>query len=112
MYETVRDFISKHKIFSSLKLYILVVVFAIGLFISIFIRGNMVTTAKNMAVVNKEEDILVHLSVFLEYLTANNILVDRASDEVDKELSQLSSSLGGRVLFVDSNFKIIKLISG
>lgn len=108
MYETVRDFISKHKIFSSLKLYILVVVFAIGLFISIFIRGNMVTTAKNMAVVNKEEDILVHLSVFLEYLTANNILVDRASDEVDKELSQLSSSLGGRVLFVDSNFKIIK----
>ena len=72
------------------------------------IHHSIVKTYEDQAVSLRTSDVSNQLRIISNHLVSYNYLYDPSSEVINAEIEQLSNLYDGRVLIIDSNFKIIK----
>ncbi|MDD3370180.1 MAG: HAMP domain-containing sensor histidine kinase [Lachnospiraceae bacterium] len=106
MMEKTREVLSK--LLRSLKLRIFLIILIAGIIPSIVLKNGIVRNYENRAVSVRQSDVQAQLKILANHLITYSYLQDTSSDVINAELEQLSSLYDGRVMIINSNFKIIK----
>lgn len=101
----------------SLRARIFVIILTVGIIPSILMRYGIVNNYENRAVNQRAATVQNQLKIIANHLVNNNYLTNYRSDEqayrnskavINAELEMLSNLYEGRVMIINSNFKIIK----
>lgn len=101
----------------SLRTQIFIIILAVGICSSILIRYGVVDNYEKRAVEQRSTTVQNQLMILANHLVSNNYISNyrsqnqlyRSSSEViNAELEMLSNLYEGRVMIIDSNFKVIK----
>lgn len=101
----------------SLRTRIFVIVLAVGIIPSIWMRYGIVDNYENRAVDQRVATVQNQLKIIANHLVNNNYLTNYRSNEqeyrnsravINAELEMLSNLYEGRVMIINSNFKVIK----
>ena len=92
----------------SLKVYIFCLMFLIGIVPSIIMRLGILDNYEERAVSLRASDVTTQYKIIASHLLNYNYLQDTASEVINAELEQMSNLYGGRVLIINSNFRIVK----
>lgn len=101
----------------SLRARIFVIMLTVGIIPSILMRYGIVNNYENRAVNQRATTVQNQLKIIANHLVNNNYLTNYRSDEqayrnskavINAELEMLSNLYEGRVMIINSNFKIIK----
>lgn len=101
-------FFSRFKLLRSLKLRIFVLLLLTGILPTIAIQHTIVRNYESQAVALRTSDVSSQLKIIANHLVSCNYLYDTSSEVIGAEIQQLSNLYDGRVLIIDSHFKIIK----
>ncbi|HAL02981.1 MAG TPA: two-component sensor histidine kinase [Lachnospiraceae bacterium] len=94
------------KFFRSYRFRIFLIIILIGIISSELVRRNVISTYMDNAIDIKTSEVTSQMKILSNHLLAYNYLVDSSSEVINAELNQMSSLYGGRVLIMDSNFKV------
>jgi signal transduction histidine kinase len=94
--------------FRSLKIRIFWVIMLAGLIPCIILHYCLLERYMDNAIEVRTNEVQTQVKIIADHLLNYNYLLDNSSEVVNAELSQLSNLYDGRVLIIDSNFKIIK----
>lgn len=92
----------------SLKVYIFCLMFLIGIVPSIIMRIGILDNYEERAVSLRASDVTTQYKIIASHLMNYNYLQDTSSEVINAELEQMSNLYGGRVLIINSNFRIVK----
>ena len=101
----------------SLRIRFFFIILAVGIFSSIVMRYGIVNNYEERAVEQRSTTVQNQLMILANHLISNNYMANynsqdqtyRASQQViNAELEMLSNLYEGRVMIIDSNFKIVK----
>lgn len=92
----------------SLKARIFLIIVIVGMLPSIWIQGAILTNYENRAVSLRISDVQNQMKIIADHLLNYNYLQDTSSGIINAELDQISNLYDGRVLIINSNFKIVK----
>lgn len=98
----------KIPILRSLKTYIFVLMLIIGIVPSIIMRVGILQNYEERAVSLRVSDVTTQYKIIANHLLNYNYLQDTSSDVINAELEQMSNLYDGRVLIINSNFRIVK----
>lgn len=94
--------------FRSLKFRIFVIMMVIGIIPSVITRQCILINYEDRAVNVRTSDVMNQCRILANHLLSYGYMTDTSIDTVNGELEQLSNLYDGRVLIIDSNFRIIK----
>lgn len=106
--EAIRNGQSKLSIIYSVQFRIFLIICITGIFSCLFMRFGIMRSYQNRAVEVRTQDVQNQLVILADHLITYNYLQDSSSEIINAELKQLSDLYDGRVLVIDSNFRIIK----
>ncbi|MDE6904888.1 MAG: two-component sensor histidine kinase [Lachnospiraceae bacterium] len=96
------------RIFKSMKLWLILIFLLIGTIPAAILRGGILRSYETKAVSNRSIDILSQSRILGNQIIFNNYLEDTSSEIINSQLEQLSNIYDGRVMVIDSNFRIVK----
>lgn len=117
MFEKIKERIISLITLRSLKARIFVLLLIAGIVPSVMMRYGIVSNYEERAVEYRTTTVQNQLKILANHLISNNYLVNNLSEEqsvntsrevINAELEMLSNLYEGRVMIIDSNFKIIK----
>lgn len=92
----------------SLKLRIFLIIMIIGIVPCIVIRYGILNNYEERAVSLRTSDVQTQVKIIADHLLNYNYLQETSSEVINAELDQLSNLYDGRVLIINSNFKVVK----
>lgn len=101
----------------SLRARIFVLLLVVGIVPSVMMRYGIMSNYEERAVEQRTASVQNQLRIIANHLISNNYLISNLSEEqsantsrevINAELEMLSNLYEGRVMIIDSNFKIIK----
>ncbi len=117
MIERIKEKLKKVVIFRSLRARIFVIILLTGVIPSVLMRYGIVENYEERAVELRISTVQNQLMILANHLISNNYLANYRSDDsnfrtskevINAELEMLSNLYEGRVMIINSNFKIIK----
>ena len=108
MADKIKTFLKKFKIWRSLKLRLLIIIFLMGIIPSIIMRLGILENYESRAVAVRISDVQTQLRIIANHLITYNYLQDTSSEVIGAELEQISNLYNGRVLIINGNLKVVK----
>lgn len=102
------NLIQKMHIVRSLKFRIFMIILAVGIIPTAFLRAAILQNYEQRAVSVRTSDVQNQIKILANHLITYNYLSDTSSEVVNAELSQLSDLYDGRVIVIDQNCNILK----
>lgn len=105
------------QVFKSLRVHILVIILAVGIFSSVLMRYGIVENYEDRAVEQRSTAVQSQLMIIANHLISNNYIANYSSKDqtytvskevINAELEMLSNLYEGRVMVIDRNFKVVK----
>lgn len=105
------------QVFRSLRARIFIIILAVGIFSSFLMRYGIVDNYEERAVEQRSTSVKNQLMILANHLVSNNYIVNYSSKDqtyttsrevINAELEMLSNLYEGRVMIIDSNFKVVK----
>lgn len=95
-------------VYKSLSLWLFLSFLMIGIVPGMVLQTGMLKSYEKKAVSNRSIDILSQVKILSNQIIFNGYIEDVSSEIVNSQLEQLSNIYDGRVMVINSNFKIIK----
>ncbi|MGL5259012.1 MAG: ATP-binding protein [Lachnospiraceae bacterium] len=92
----------------SLRIRIFTLLLSIGIIPSVVISYTLINNYTEWAVNVRASEVSNQFRIIANHLIAYNYLQDPSSEVINAELDQLSNLYDGRVLIINSNFKVVK----
>lgn len=92
----------------SLKARIFLIILLVGIIPSVCMRYGVVRSYEKRAVSQRTTMVQNQLKILTNHLLTYNYLQDTSSEVINAELDMLSSLYDGRVLIINSNFRVVK----
>lgn len=92
----------------SLKTYIFLLMLIIGIVPGIIMGIGILQNYEERAVTLRASDVTTQYKIIANHLLNYNYLQDTSSEVINAELEQMSNLYDGRVLIINSNFRIVK----
>ena len=99
---------SVKKILKSMKLRIFIIIVIVGIIPTIIFRTVLQNPIENEMVASKMDRLLSQCNLLKNHIISENYMEFRESASIDAELSQLSAMYDGRVMLINTDFRIIK----
>ncbi|MCM1258178.1 MAG: cell wall metabolism sensor histidine kinase WalK [Roseburia sp.] len=96
------------RVFKSLKLWLILIFLIIGTIPAAILRGGILRSYMSKAVSNRSIDILSQSRILGNQIIFNNYLEDTSSEIINSQLELLSNIYDGRIMVINSNFRIVK----
>ena len=108
MLKTIISFIiQKSKLLKSLKFRILVIVLLVGAVSITVMRAGILNDYVSRAVSNQTNNAVTQFRILSNHLSKVKFLENTDDNKTDEELSLFSSFFNGRILVIDSNFRVV-----
>ena len=108
MIKRIYEKIKRISILRSFRVRIFLLMLVIGILPSIVIRNGVLSNYETRAVDVKISEVQNQFKIIANHLITYNYLQDTSSEVINAELGQLSNLYDGRVLIINSNFKVLK----
>lgn len=92
----------------SFKLRIFLIIILAGLFGSVLMWNGIINNFEEDNINSRTNEVVNQMKIVANHLLSYHYLQDTSSEVINAELSQLSTVYNGRILIIDSNFRIIK----
>lgn len=99
---------SVKKILKSMKLRIFIIIVIVGIVPTIIFRTAIQNPIEHEMVASKMDRLLSQCSLLKNHIISENYIETKDSDSIDAELAQLSAMYDGRVMLINTDFRIIK----
>ena len=96
------------KLLRSMRLWLFVMTFAIGLLPCIMLSHVLLSSYERKAIDIRTADVTNQLHIISDHLITHKYMQVNSSESIDAELSQLSNLYNGRILIIDQDLRIIK----
>ncbi|MGN0266506.1 MAG: sensor histidine kinase [Lachnospiraceae bacterium] len=96
------------RFFKSVRFRILILLIIFGVVPCLFLRVGVVSAYESRAVSLRTSEITSQAKLTAAQVVANHYLTDTSNSSVTAQLDQLSTLYDGRVLLIDSSFRIVK----
>ena len=108
MWEKIKEQIAKISLLQSLRVRIFLLLLVMGMVPGAITRSTLLNNYEERAVNVKISEVSNQYKIIANHLLTYNYLQDPSSEMINAELNQISNLYDGRVLVVNSNFKVIK----
>lgn len=108
MWENYREKVVHFLSWKSMKARIFLIILAAGIIPSVVMRFGILNNYEERAVSLRISDVQAQVKIIADHLLNYNYLQDTSSEVINAELDQLSNLYDGRVLIINSNFRIVK----
>ena len=108
MWEKMKGQIAQISLIKSLRVRIFLLLLVMGLVPSAIARNTILNNYEERAVNVKISEVSNQFKIIANHLLTYNYLKDPSSEVINAELNQISNLYDGRVLIINSNFKVIK----
>lgn len=108
MWDKSREKIISFLSWKSLRTRIFLIILAAGIIPSVVLRFGILNNYEERAVSVRISDVQTQMKIIADHLLNYNYLQDTSSEVINAELEQISNLYDGRVLIINSNFKIVK----
>lgn len=108
MWSKIVDGFKSIKFFRSLRVRLCLIIFIVGMVPGLCMFYGMISSYTSNEVTVQSNNVLSQAKILANHLITYNYLLDTSSEIINAELAQISNMYDGRVLIIDSNFKIIK----
>mgnify|MGYP003293184816 CR=1 FL=1 len=108
MWEKIKNQFNKISLFRSLRIRIFFLLLIMGMIPSYITRTALLQNYEERAVNVKISEVSNQFKIIANHLLTYNYLQDASSEVINAELNQISNLYDGRVLVINSNFKVIK----
>lgn len=98
----------KMKFLHSLKFRLFLILVIVGILPNIVLHIGIMRTYESRAVSNRTIDILSQSKILGNQIVTYNYIQNPSSEVINAQLEQLSNIYDGRIMIIDSNFKIIR----
>jgi len=92
----------------SLRLRIFLIIIVTGVIPCILIKDGILNNYEERAVSLRTSDVQTQVKIIADHLLNYNYLQETSSEVINAEIDQLSNLYDGRVLIINSNFKVVK----
>ncbi len=92
----------------SMKVYIFLLMLVMGILPSFIMRVGILQSYEERAVNLRISDTQTQFKIIANHLLNNNYLQDTSNEAINAELEQMSNLYDGRVIIINSNFRIVK----
>lgn len=92
----------------SFKLRIFLIIISAGLFGSVLMWLGIINNFEEDNINSRTNEVVNQMKIVANHLLSYHYLQDTSSEVINAELAQLSTVYNGRILIIDSNFRIIK----
>jgi len=96
------------KLIRSMKVRIFLLILCVGVIPSVVMRRGLISSYENRAVSVRTSDVQTQLKIIANHLINLNYLQGNTSEVINAELEQISNLYDGRVIVINSNFKVVK----
>lgn len=100
--------LNKLTVLRSLKFRMFLIIMLTGLLCCVVMRFGIMQSYFNRAVEVRTSDVQNQIKILADHLITYNYLQNQSSDVVNAELNMLSNLYDGRVLIINSSFRVIK----
>ena len=108
MWEKIKGRIAQISLLQSLRVRIFLLLLVMGMVPGAITRSTLLNNYEERAVNVKISEVSNQFKIIANHLLTYNYLQDPSSEMINAELNQISNLYDGRVLVVNSNFKVIK----
>lgn len=108
MWEKIKNQINKISILRSLRIRIFLLLMVMGMIPGFITKTALLHNYEERAVNVKISEVSNQFKIIANHLLTYNYLLDTSSEVINAELNQISNLYDGRVLIINSNFKVIK----
>lgn len=108
MWKKIKNQINKISLLRSLRVRIFLLLMVMGMIPSFVTRTTLLRNYEERAVNVKISEVSNQFKIIANHLLTYNYLHDTSSEVINAELNQISNLYDGRVLIINSNFKVIK----
>ena len=108
MWEKIKNQIKKISLLRSLRVRIFLLLMVMGMIPSYITRTTLLRNYEERAVNVKISEVSNQFKIIANHLLTYNYVHDTSSEVINAELNQISNLYDGRVLIINSNFKVIK----
>ena len=108
MWEKIKNQINKISLLRSLRVRIFILLIIMGMIPSYITRTTLLRNYEERAVNVKISEVSNQFKIIANHLLTYNYLQDPSSEVINAELNQISNLYDGRVLVINSNFRVIK----
>lgn len=92
----------------SLRLRIFLIIIITGVIPCILIKNGILNNYEERAVSLRTSDVQTQVKIIADHLLNYNYLQETSSEVINAEIDQLSNLYDGRVIIINSNFKVVK----
>lgn len=96
------------KFIRSLRFRLLIVLAVVGIVPGFLLKNGIINSYEDRAVQQRSIDISNQCTILANQINTYGYLLDQTSEMINAEVDQLSALFDGRVMIIDSSFKIIK----
>ncbi len=104
----IKSELNKITVLRSLKFRLFLIILTVGFLCCLVMRFGIMQSYFNRAVDVRTLDVQNQIKILADHLITYSYLQDPTSDVVNAELNMLSNLYDGRVLIINSSFKVIK----
>lgn len=104
----IKSELNKITVLRSLKFRLFFIIMLVGLICCLVMRFGIMQSYFNRALEVRTGDVQNQIKILADHLITYNYLQDPTSEVVNAELNMLSNLYDGRVLIINSSFKVIK----
>lgn len=108
MWEKIKGCIAQISLLQSLRVRIFLLLLVMGMVPGAITRSTLLNNYEERAVNVKISEVSNQFKIIANHLLTYNYLQDPSSEMINAELNQIANLYDGRVLVVNSNFKVIK----
>ena len=108
MWEKIKGKLAQISLLQSLRVRIFLLLLVMGMIPSIITRNTLLNNYEERAVNVKISEVSNQFKIIANHLLTYSYLQDPSSEMINAELNQISNLYDGRVLVINSNFKVIK----
>ncbi len=108
LFGRIKSELNKITVLRSLKFRMCLIIMLVGLLCCLVMRFGIMQSYFNRAVEVRTLDVQNQIKILADHLITYNYLQEQGSDVVNAELNMLSNLYDGRVLIINSSFKVIK----
>ncbi|MCI5585803.1 MAG: cell wall metabolism sensor histidine kinase WalK [Lachnospiraceae bacterium] len=108
MWKRLKERIAKLTLLRSLRVRIFLLLMIMGIIPGVMMRVMLLQNYEERAVSVKISEVSNQFKIIANHLIRYNYLQDTSSDVINAELDQISTLYDGRVLIINSSFRVIK----
>ena len=108
MHDRLKGLLSKISALRSVKVYIFLLLLAMGIIPSFVMRIGILQSYEDRAVSLRISDTQAQFTIIANHLLTNNYLQDTSNAAINAELEQISTLYDGRVLIINNSFHVVK----